>query len=294
MSVLRFFARYRWELLLFFGIPAAAWFAWVLAVLPIDVFQFPLFDNADPDFLESCVRVAVSTALLGISYFYVRRQERWFLSLIWRYLLALEVLTVPLIVIWAAWLSDLAVSGISGSVWSISISLVYVVALLLPVELWFARQASRSSLAHAFFLVLVSGLIAGGGNPAQGFVELWMLKLTEFRATMGTVTLLVSFTSYIAAGLLGVWLLSNFERRGPVFRRRTIYGMLAFEGYLWLHAWLVVMAVFGWSALTYLDEWLIWRAFLVSFGTDMAIIALTLALVYLVRVRQPLPQSEKV
>ena len=109
------------------------------------------------------------------------------------------------------------------------------------------------------------------------------------------VLALASFTLSIAAGLLGVWLLGNFERRGPVFRRRTIYGMLAFEGYQWLHPGLVVMAVFGWSALTHLDEWGLWLfSFLVPFGASVAGIALTLALVYLVRVRHPLPHGEKV
>ena len=156
MSVLKFFARYRWELLLFLGIPAASWFAGLLVLALSDIYDLYWFSNADAEFVQWCVRIAVSTALLGASYLYVRRQERWFLPLIWRYLLAFKVFTVPLIVIWAVWLSDFAVSGISGLVWAIGIWLVGV-ALLLPVELWFARQASRSSIAHAFFLVLVSG-----------------------------------------------------------------------------------------------------------------------------------------
>ena len=90
-----------------------------------------------------------------------------------------------------------------------------------------------------------------------------------------------------------MWLLGSFELRGSVFRRRAVYGALACDGYGWLHPGLIVLAVYGWSAPTHLDQWHLWLAFLGLLGAYVATIALTLALVYLARARQPSPQGEK-
>ena len=287
MSALRFLATRRWELLLFFGIPAGGEFARILALV-----GFGLLDYTGPDFLGQLIEAGGSAALLGASYVYVRRQGRWFLSLIWGYLLTVTALSALLVVIWAAWLSAPGVSVTSEPLWPIVPSL-FALALYLPVTLWFARQASRSSLAHAFFLVLVVELVAGGGNPAGRFVDAWIYELSGSSLDMSIVSGLASFTFYLAAGALGVWLLGSFELRGSVFRRRAVYGALACDGYGWLHPGLIVLAVYGWSAPTHLDQWHLWLAFLGLLGAYVATIALTLALVYLARARQPSPQGEK-
>ena len=68
----------------------------------------------------------------------------------------------------------------------------------LPVLLWFARQASRFSLLHAFFLALIAVFTGPLVFPSGASVSLSF----SFDAFI-----------YLAMTLLLVWLLGNFESR---------------------------------------------------------------------------------
>ena len=81
----------------------------------------------------------------------------------------------------------------------------------LVVKLWFARQASRLSLAHAFFLV---GIVGG-------------LTLPDFSNS------LPSYFGWLlrpAASILAVWLLADFDLRSHTFRRRSAIVVVALTG----------------------------------------------------------------
>ena len=128
-----------------------------------------------------------------------------------------------------------------------------VALFTLPVLLWFARRASRLSLAHAFFLAFVVGGIT---LPYLGY--LW-------DASAYTDLLLD-----LAGGILAVWLLANFDVRGLRFRRVSAGLVIALESMIYLP--LVVLGVVG----IYIAAPLL-----------AASVVLPLTLVYLIRVRQP-------
>lgn len=289
----RFIATYRWELWLLLGIPVANR---IVLVTAAGAFGYVLDDYTG--FAETVSRSGpaaaagvVSVVLLGVSYLRVRRLGRPFLSLFWGYSLASAAIGVLLEFIGAGVFSARNVLGsLTAAPWPIGLWGLTMLVLSLPVTLWFARQASRFSLAHAFFLVLVGVLAFEGGNVEQElFGVWWAYELSGSAFVVSMVSGLESCSIGLVGGVLGAWLLGNFERRGPVFRRRAVYGVLAFYGYGWLHSGFVVLAIFGWSALDHLEWRILPYGLFISLGAHAMATALNLALVYLVRVRDPAP-----
>ncbi len=103
--------------------------------------------------------------------------------------------------------------------------------LTMLLALWFARRASRVSLAHAFFIValVISFPFARLFEPVafQSDAET-PLRVLAFAATIGALHALS-----ISATLAAVWMLGNFDRRGAAFRKRAaaaLFGIRAAVG----------------------------------------------------------------
>ena len=132
--------------------------------------------------------------------------------------------------------------------------------------LWFARKASRLSLAHALFLVAIVG-------------GLWFPDLPD--------TLPISLSLFwepariLATGILAVWLLSNFDLRSNAFRKWAIVAVVAWQGLDSLSDLLqaldfVVPDILAWGFY--------FKFLLLASALSLPI---TLLLVYFVRVRRP-------
>ena len=123
---------------------------------------------------------------------------------------------------------------------------------------WFARQASRQSLAHAFFLLFIIGGLT--------LPDLSQSLPLDFRWIWG-----------LAEPLPAVWLLAHFDLRGPTFRRWSVIVIAALEGLTVLRTWIVLQP---WTLLSTRDT-------VVSIEWYTFLYLLPYALVYFVRVRQP-------
>ena len=136
----------------------------------------------------------------------------------------------------------------------------------------FVRRASRFSLAHAFFLFLIT---AGYGVPTSLIVSVAGVFL-ESRTLVTLVVMGVKAVDTLVAGCVLAWLLGNFERRDAVFRKRAV---------LWLAVVLVVIRVVGGLFSYEPSDPLVYRGLLVV-GLVLTTL-LPLAFAYLVRVRRP-------
>ena len=132
---------------------------------------------------------------------------------------------------------------------------LFLSVVTIPLLLWYARRASRFSVAHAYFLVF----IAGGITLPYFLAEELPIYARELLK--------------LAGGVLAVWLLANFDLRSPAFRRLAAIVVVALNGLLYLS--LSVSAVLLETVL-------------------FAVLAfwLPLLLVYLVRVRHPAPAAD--
>ena len=145
------------------------------------------------------------------------------------------------------------------------------------LALWFARQASKISLAHAFFIAALvftfplSRLLAGDsiGQAADTSQRIESLTLTA------QVALQVSAT------LAAVWLLGSFDRRGSAFNKRAAMALFGIQAATGVAAAILLIA--RGDAAFALDA----PTLIIFAGWGV-----TLVLVYLLRARQPAPQQE--
>ena len=206
--------KYRWELLLFLGLPLLSdTAAFEVLTIPIRVvvlivkttgllIPVPSIDTLGAFSLH------VHAFLLGIFYyFHVRRSGRRTLSLVWAYAFAATAIGAV-----AAWAPDLdaqwewlapGAEALAGGI-----------ALV-----WFAARASRFSLGHAFLLIALSTALYGYGSVAIYFSVPW----TEANPAFWLVSILS-----IAQGLLAVWLLAQFDST-RVLSRNAIIALFAME-----------------------------------------------------------------
>ena len=152
----RLLVTYRWELWLLGGIPLVSGIVVPLlpSVLPILPRGDWLFDRYTY-FRIWAVDHLATVALLAVSYSRVRRSGRNLLPLVWG--CALVTVAVGELL----WFTVTAVAPVfetsdafSFRLWLFGLSLANFIVSL-PVLLWFAWQALRFSLAHAFFLFLI-------------------------------------------------------------------------------------------------------------------------------------------
>ena len=208
----------------------------------------------DSILLPIALTSVATTLLLGILYPLMRKANQPTLHLVWSGKLALAGFA-------ALVYSGAVVAGYGET--AIEFGLVVTVAGLpgLFLLLWFARQASKLSLAHAYFLVFV----VGGVLP----------DLPD------SLPLLLGWLWGLLSNVLAVWLLANFDLRGPGFRWWSVGIILGLKVLV-----LIPFLVFDAGDTAY--------PLLFLMGSVLAVL-LPIALVYLVRVRRPdaqgLPES---
>ena len=218
----RYFVTYRWELWLIIGIPAVSGVAFsvsfpLIAFLLVDIVGFTAIDDAGR--LASGI---VGLLLLSVSYLRVRRLERDFLPSLWGYSIAVAVIGIVTTI--AALVVAVADFEVSRTVSSLHVTVIRLFGSLLQylALLWFARQLSRISLTHAFFLVAftslylfipIQGSLIGGTSSEIGWATFLQGLIGGF---VGLIVMLIK-----------VWLLGNFDRRGERFRKEAIIILVA-------------------------------------------------------------------
>ena len=233
--------KYRWPLVLFVGIPFVAEIGRVLITLVYNLSTSGYADSYESHLWMTGVWLLTAAVLLAVLYPRLPNAEHSLLRLAWSYTFVLHVISVPLYF-------GAAIVGYGDSVWELGgVYMLGVLLSFLPM-LWFARRASRASLAHAFFLVF----IVGG------------LTLPDFP---GSLPFYVEWLWRIAGSILAVWLLANFDVRGPYFRRSAAAAVVVLAGLVY-----VPLLPFPLS----LAEIIV-----------LLLFSLQLAIIYLVRVRRP-------
>ena len=257
----RLLVTYRWELWLFIAIPTIV----LIATFPYR--WFPIVEEGSPAFLQDITRHAVATLLLGAAYSRVRGLGRPLLSLVWRY--SLTVAVVSAVAYLAAELLD---DG--GSAFRFGLLLTAVRVAGLAVLLWFARQASGISLAHAFLLIALTYATRFPGARILDYPS-----VPYGRALLGAEGIV------LASSLLAVWALAHFDSLDRGMRMRSIVALFALSG-------LRVVAVQG----IVIAAWIAPGGYMAtaisglgSFSSIFLLPTLTLGLTYLVRVR-PRPE----
>ena len=199
----RLLVRHRWELLLLVVIPAVAFtvsgggvgvIIWVSSAL------LPLL------YFVSGIGHGFTAILLGVTYFRVRALGRPTLSLFWEYSLSAAVIATLLAITAAL----VAIAFLRLEIISSHLAVFPLIRLVEDtpgalVLLWFARRASRISLAHAFLLV------AATVSPT---LNVNLNNLALYNAAIITDVML-QFT----LSLLAVWAIPHFD--GDNFRMRS-------------------------------------------------------------------------
>ena len=207
-------AKYRWELLLFIGLPllsdAAAFevLTFPIRVVLLIVRTTGLLIPVPSIDTFGSFSLHVHALLLGVLYYlHVRRSGRRTLSLVWAYAFAATAVGAV-----AAWVPDLdspwewlapGAEALAGGV----------------VLVWFATRASRFSLGHALLLIGLSTVLHGYGTVAVYLSVPW----TEGNPTYWLVAILA-----IAQGLLAVRVLAQFDT-DRTLSRNAIIALFAME-----------------------------------------------------------------
>ena len=280
-----YFVAYRWELWLIVGVPVTTGIVQFVVVRIV----FLLSSTIESTDFYIFVHSPIVLLLLAGSYLRVRYIGREFLAVLWRYLVAGSVVhAIASVVLFLHEIVFPREDATAFFVRQISVSgLVFLVDIL--VLLWFARRASRLSLMHAAFLLIFASLSVIG-------------SVTGSRVSGGNyfpylVNLLAGGAIGLAVVLAKVWLLGNFDRRGPRFHRNAVIGLLAtviLGGYAKvLIADLVGIAEGPYLAvLPWLDVVFGLAAFAVTTVFELAMLLALWGLVYLVRVRPPKADAE--
>ncbi len=268
----RLLNEYRWELWLFVGIPT------VVSLIGV-IYDWSGVRWAGDSGLRDTGAVTglAAAVLLGLSYPWVRRLGRPMLGVLWRYSIAASV------VVGAGWVViDLLFSGVRLDSTDLGYSLAGLGVAGLLVRLWFAREASRISLAHAFLFIaltvatgsLVTPFTIAWLNVRDGY-DLYVAMAVAGSAAFGTM-LVVTIT------LLSIWALTTFDVLDRTIRRRVIITLLAlgtFDAFLFERV--SNIALHGpWQAIDL-------AIFLAGFVIGTLIL---LGLTYLLRVRRPAEQ----
>lgn len=260
--------RYRWELGLFAGIPLAYWIVQSLALSLFSAFSDALSSYHTTHLVSSGIASLGIAVLLGASYPYVRRLGRDLLPLVWGYSIAAAAIAAA-VNIGSGILAPEDYATFEAVRWNLVVAALRGLVEL-PVLLWFARQASRFSLSHAFFLALITGITWPSLSSSGGAGLLFSFAINAVIS--------------LAVMLLLVWLLGNFESRGSVFRRRAVVALLVLKSVSYLNAHGFALLLEGGLAT------LVAIPIVVS-GIALSVV-IPLALVYLVRVRRPAGEAE--
>ena len=275
----RFIVTYRWELWLVFGIPAITIFTRNFVFHPLDLLLGLEEQTAALHNLKWAQGLALYLLLLAVSYLRVRRLGREFLALLWGIAITLWVISlVAYGLVYVLGLTDPVTSSLGRA---------YLIAGIREVPpllalLWFARQASRLSLTHAFFLVAFTVL-----RPWDPVHWNWSLESIPYVYVTVLIGVLITYSIMLSK----VWLVGNFDLRGPAFRRNTLIGLVAailLSGYVRVLISQLIgpgegRYVYIPSLPSLFEPVIALTAFLTTTALDQTLIAF--ALVYLVRVR---------
>ena len=138
------------------------------------------------------------------------------------------------------------------------------------LALWFARSASKLSLAHAFFITAL--------------VFTFPLRLLFTRDPLQGIdllTLTAQAALYTSAPLAIVWLLGNFDRRGAAFNARAAAALFGIKAAIGVAMGVLLIAQGGATFAPDAPTLIVFAGW-----------GVTLVLVYLLRVRRPAPQQE--
>ena len=151
------------------------------------------------------------------------------------------------------------------------------------MRLWFAREASRISLAHAFLVIALSVPTAGSSILfLLSILAIWTLSPTSRDTSYAAFQLGVAVLGTVIA-VFSVWVLANFESMDRLLRRRSLVALLALGV---LHT----TVTHARSVVDYVEVGNYMMAALVAAISLLAVTVFTLfvlGLTYLVRVRQP-------
>lgn len=269
----RLLNKYRWELWLFIGIP-------LVASIIVYAYGWTPFGRDDELRLYGwgAVTGAAAAAILKTaSYRWVRQLGRPMLSVFWRFSLGASAVGALVFLI-----VNLMSPITSGRTTDSSFTSLFVVLLVLAgvislMRLWFAREASRTSLAHAFLLV---ALTVGAGSSISSVLSLREIDW-EFLGPYGSGAMVGSVVVAVAMVFLSIWALAHFDGMGRDGRRRAILAVLAISV-------LASIADIGVARdLEAGDYGSAWLSIAILSLPSVVFTLIILGLVYLVRVRQP-------
>ena len=265
----RLLNKYRWELWLFIGIPT------VVSLISVIYNWSGVRWAGDSGLRDSgAVTGFAATVALGVSYSWVRRLGRPMLGMLWRYSIAASV------VVGAGWgVIDLLFLDVILDPTDLAYSLAGLSAAGLLVRLWFAREASRISLAHAFLFI---ALTVATGSLVTPFTIAWSTLREGYDsyvavAVVGSAAFGIMLVVTIT--LLSIRALTTFDVLDRTVRKRVIVALLALGAFdTFLIGRFSHLAVFG-------------HRYAIDVGISLAgavvVTLIILGLTYLVRVRPP-------
>ena len=264
----RLLNKYRWELWLFIGIPTVA------SLIGVIYDWSGLRWAGDTGWRDSGAATGLASAVaLSVSYPRVRRLGRPMLGVLWRYSIAASV------VVGAVWIVS---AGLFSGGRLASTDLAYSLAALggagLLVRLWFAREVSRISLAHAFLFI---ALTVATGSLVTPFTIAWSTLREGYDSYVAVavagsaafgIMLVVTIT------LLSIWALTTFDGLDRTIRRRVIVALLALGTFdAFLIGPVSRIALDGYRAID----------MAIPLAAAVVVTLIILGLTYLVRVRRP-------
>ena len=301
----RFFGMYRWESVILLWVPLVGAVVGFIArpFISIYLYSSPLHEDTLTALFQPIVGAisgGVVILLLIAAYTRLRRLEGVeFLSLLCAY----TIMSIAVGILGSFILGTLQIANRVGTVgvllpvvpaWPLSIlPATLVLGLLsLAITLWFARQASRFGLRHAYFLVMIGTLaFASGGGPFRtlmnrGFPLDNLLGIAA--STAGLIVALVGLAENVLIvlplALLGVWLLGSFTLRSPTFQWRAIAGLFAYMALL--------SAVLPAAIIFVLEPTIVEIAITAGFVVlGVLVLGALFPLIYVVRVRTPAPAT---
>ena len=188
-------SRYRWELMLFIGIPLVEQASWWLLTHALGNFNITFDVDSLPSYIAPFLNL--SLVLLCLLYFRVRRLGRSTLSLLWTFAFVYEAVATTTYLVFDVTDSE-RWSVVSTSWWSIGVAFLLSTLVLV----WFARQASRISFNHALVLIGLAFALDGSG--------LLMPNLIRAGFEGGQVAWDIVFI-VLALNLFAVWVLSRLD-----------------------------------------------------------------------------------
>ena len=212
--------RYRWELLLFIGIPIIVSAVSLLFMWRSLVFGVDLFDPLSLPFRW------LTPILLGVFYVRVRSLGRPILKLVWGY--AFVAATVGRAVDLSLDIADPSGWWMWGVDWRTGVQILVSMIVLV----WFAGRASKVSFSHALLLIgLTTALVVPDTPPipdlvllAEGAAEDWSTSWTPYWWVHWPIYLL-----RVSHSLLAIWAVAHVDSidRVPKKAVLALFGLAA-------------------------------------------------------------------